>query len=62
MAKEVNAIFVEEKDTKNCVRFQEELSDLGAPVIGTLYVQKYTLNQMGYKRGQKLEMTLKVEE
>ncbi len=38
--------FVKDKDTKSTVRFQEETGE-DAPKIGTLYVQKHALNQLG---------------
>ena len=38
----------EEKQTKNTVRFAEEAE---APKIGTLYVPKATLREIGYKGG-----------
>ena len=39
--------FYFEKETKNTIRFQEDVSD-GAPVIGSLYVQKDYLDDIGY--------------
>jgi len=39
--------FEKEKETKNTVRFQERERDDGPPIIGTLYVQKYALKQLG---------------
>ncbi len=46
----------EEKQTKNTVRFAEEAE---APKIGTLYVPKATLQEIGYKPGMLLRMELK---
>ena len=46
----VTVTMAEEKQTKNTVRFAEKLeSEYDAPVIGTLYVPKATLKQIGYK-------------
>ncbi len=39
--------FVKEKDTKNTIRFAEQERDDGPPVVGTLYIQKYALKQLG---------------
>ena len=51
-----------EKDTKNTIRFKEVLGGpLDAPNIGTLYVPKQTLKQIGYKEGSKLIVELKSE-
>ena len=51
-----------EKDTKNTIRFKEVLNGpLDAPNIGTLYVPKQTLKQIGYKEGSKLTVELKSE-
>lgn len=51
-----------EKDTKNTIRFKEVLNGpLDAPTIGTLYVPKRTLKQIGYKEGDKLIVDLRAE-
>jgi hypothetical protein len=51
-----------EKETKNTIRFKEVLEGpLDAPNIGTLYVPKQTLKQIGYKEGSKLIVELKAE-
>lgn len=51
-----------EKDTKNTIRFKEVLNGpLDAPTIGTLYVPKQTLKQIGYKEGGKLIVDLSAE-
>lgn len=51
-----------EKDTKNTIRFKEVLNGpLDVANIGTLYVPKMTLKVIGYKEGQKLEVTLDVQ-
>lgn len=64
MAKE-NTITVEfkvEKMTKNTIRFAEVLeSEYAAPVVGTIYVPKATLGQIGYKEGKTLVLTLEAK-
>jgi hypothetical protein len=55
-------VFVEEKVTKNTVRFQEVVGDMDQPAIGTLYVQKSGLKDIGYQTGGKLKVTLEVTE
>jgi hypothetical protein len=35
--------FEQEKETKNTVRFQEQVKDGEQPVIGPLYIQKHAL-------------------
>lgn len=35
--------FTRERDTKNAVRYQEDVAEGQATVIGTLYVQKHAL-------------------
>jgi len=58
----VKAVFTAEKATKNTVRFQEVLeSEFAAPTIGTIYVPKATLGQLGYAEGKKLVVTVTVE-
>lgn len=55
----MNVTFEFEKDTKNTIRFKETLSGpLDVAQIGTLYVPKTTLKQIGYQEGQKLVVTL----
>ena len=50
--------FKMEKATKNTIRFAEVLeSELDAPKIGTIYVPKSTLGELGWKE----ESTLTIE-
>ena len=43
----VKVLFEVEKETKRTFRFAEVENDMGpAPVIGTLYLQKFALKQM----------------
>lgn len=56
MAKELVATFVQERETKNTIRFIEEETD-GPPIVGTLYVQKYALRQLG--NPAKIVVTIK---
>ena len=51
-----------EKETKNTIRFKEVLDGpLDAPNIGTLYVPKQTLKQIGYKEGNRLNVDISIE-
>lgn len=51
-----------EKATKNTIRFTEVLeSELSAPVIGSVYIPKSTLGQIGWKEGMKITMEIGVE-
>lgn len=53
--------FKMEKATKNTIRFEEVLeNDLQAPKIGTLYVPKSTLGDIGWKEGTELTLDLVV--
>ncbi len=38
--------FQRERETKNTVRYEEQVTD-APPVVGTLYLQKYALNRLG---------------
>jgi hypothetical protein len=38
--------FQRERETKNTVRFEEQVTD-APPLVGTLYLQKYALNRLG---------------
>jgi len=47
VAEEIRLRFKRERETKNTVRFEEEVSDSGEPpVIGTLYLQKWALKRL----------------
>jgi hypothetical protein len=52
------AVFEFERETKNTVRFNERVEPMGVPVIGILYVQKATLQQLEYRQGDDLVVTL----
>lgn len=63
MAKDnnVTVTLVPEKVTKNTVRFTEQLeSEFTAPTIGTIYIPKATLGQLGYANGDNLVLTLAI--
>lgn len=58
----VTVTMSEEKQTKNTVRFTEKLeSEYDAPVIGTLYVPKMTLKQIGYKGEGEIVLEISVK-
>lgn len=49
--------FKMEKATKNTIRFEEVLAnELDAPKIGTLYIPKSTLAELGWKEGDTIEV------
>lgn len=50
--------FVPEKETKNTIRFQEDTFDTDNITIGSLYVQKHALKNMGWKHGDTLTITI----
>lgn len=55
----VTVTFEMEKDTKNTIRFKESVpGPLDVPKVGTVYVPKTTLKEIGYEPGQKLSMDL----
>lgn len=57
----MTVIFKMEKETRNTIKFAEVLQDeLDAAKIGTLYVQKATLKEIGWQSGKPLEIELKV--
>ena len=59
----VTVNFSMEKATKNTIRFSEILKDeLSAPVIGTIYVPKATLGNIGWKEGKLLSVSVSVAE
>jgi len=44
---ELKVSFTKERETKNTVRFEEEPREGASTVIGTLYVQKQALLELG---------------
>ena len=51
--------FIVERKTKSTIRFTEKLeSETDAPKIGTIYVKKATLGDIGWKDGQTLTVEL----
>ena len=58
----MKAYFESERVTKNAVRFKEMESDREEPQIGTLYMKKSTLREMGWKEGQRLQVSVDIME
>ena len=57
----MKVIFEVEKDTKSTIRFKEaDIGPLDTPKVGTIYVPKASLKEIGYVEGQRLEITLAV--
>lgn len=55
--------FKQEKVTKNTIKFAEVLeNDLDVPKIGTLYVQKATLKEIGWTDGKQLTVEIGIQE
>ena len=52
--------FESERVTKNAIRFKEMESDLEEPRIGTLYMKKSTLREMGWNEGQLLVVSVEI--
>lgn len=59
---EVKVKFEQEKETKGTWRFKEAgIGPVDTPMIGTLYVPKATLKQIGWEPGKALVITLDVK-
>lgn len=57
----MKVIFEMEKDTKNTIRFKEVVDSLlGTPKVGTLYIPKATLQDIGYDIGKQLVVEISV--
>lgn len=55
-------MFKMEKATKNTIRFEEILeSELDAPKLGSIYIPKSTLGELGWKDGKTVEIELEVK-
>lgn len=58
----VTVKFEMEKDTKNTIRFKEAVpGPLDIPKVGTVYVPKTTLKEIGYEVGKNLTMDLYID-
>lgn len=54
--------FEKEKETKNTIRFKEIMeNEYGTPKIGSLYVKKDVLDELGWKSGALLTVELEVK-
>lgn len=54
-------IFQKEKETKNTVKFNEILSnDLERGHIGSLYILKDTLENLGFNESNKIKLTIDI--
>lgn len=63
-AKEVNMKITlkMEKATKNTIRFEEVLeNELDAPKIGSIYIPKATLAELGWKEDKTLTIEMEVK-
>ena len=56
----MKVILRQERETKNKVRFQEEIQDTER--LGMIYVPKETLRIIGWKEGKNLIIELEAEE
>lgn len=58
----MRVVFTMEKATKNTIRFAEVLeSELAAPKIGSVYIPKSTLGEIGWKEGNALTIDISVD-
>ena len=55
----MKTIFKMEKATKNTIRFEEVLeNELDAPKVGSIYIPKSTLGELGWKEGNEITIEL----
>ena len=58
----MEATFKMEKATKNTIRFEEVLeSEFSAPKVGSIYIPKSTLGEIGWKEGNDLVISIEVK-
>lgn len=58
----LKVMFEMEKDTKNTIRFKEVVAGpLDTPKVGTIYVPKSSLKEIGYEVGKQLVLELIAE-
>lgn len=64
MAKQANVVvlnFAMEKDTKNTIRFAEQVADeLDVQKVGNIYVNKSALKELGWQRGNTLKVSIEL--
>lgn len=59
--KKIAVKFEMEKETKNTIKFKEATGTLlDIPKVGTLYVPKITLREIGWEPGKELHMELHI--
>ena len=59
MADKLEAVFSVEKETKNTIRFSEEPSTDGPPIVNTIYVQKWAAGNLG--NPERIRVTITAE-
>ena len=58
----MKAEFKMEKATKNTIRFEEILeNEFAAPKVGSIYIPKSTLGEVGWKEGDTLVLEVSVK-
>lgn len=57
----MKASFTKEKETKNTIRFIENTEGQSETVLGTVYVPKSSLKEIGWSEGKNLVIELSVE-
>ena len=57
----MKASFTKEKETKNTIRFTENTEGQSETVLGTVYVPKSSLKEIGWSEGKNLVIELSVE-
>ena len=60
-ATKINVTFAMDKETKNTMRFAEKLAkEDDVPKLGTIYVPKETLAELGWEEGKDVSVVLQV--
>lgn len=57
----MKASFIKEKETKNTIRFVEDTKDQSEILLGTVYVPKSSLKEIGWTDGKTLVIELSVK-
>jgi len=53
----ISVRFVKERETKNTIRFQEDHPETEPAKVGTVYVQKHALAQLGHPEEIEVKIT-----
>ena len=58
MPNDLRLTFTPERETKRTWRFSENVPSDDEPMVGTIYVRKATLKQLGWQKGDSIILSI----